>query len=369
MEVAFMKRLFCCSIVLCLLFAVSCGDGDSSQKKTDKKVETAEIRLAKQNYKIFIIMDTTDVWSTGIRDGFKKTMDKLLLEKGARAEYEVFDTEVNPEKTPPIIKAIEEKPPDLLCMINYPDAFADEQITKKFTSSNYKFVSENCIPTESGTIKSWEKPGGNVTGVGVFLQQNSPIRLMKKINPKVKKLAFFSWSAMEKTNEWFEKEITRACTEEGIDLVEFRRGPHVEAEFEFLSEYGKKGSEYFIMIGISAFVHEDGSFADITKIEGEYIRKNVSIPVMTYDEVSIKIGYLAGTCVIWYDIGIQLAEKGILILGGKNPGDIPWDYPRKYNIILNFQSAKDLRIEIPQEIVNAAYRIYTDYNGKYIGQP
>jgi len=253
-------------------------------------------------------------------------------------------------------------------MINYPDAFADENITKKYTDSNLKFVSENCIAVESGTIKSWQKPGGNVTGVGVFVQMNSPIRLMKKINPQTKKLAFFTWTAMEKTNEWFEKEINRACKEEGIELVEFRRVPDAESEFQFFDNYRNPGPDYFIMGGISAFVFRDGTPADMTTLEADYVRKNVLIPLISYDEVTVSKGNLAGTCVVWYDIGAQLAEKGILVLGGKKPGDIAWDYPRKYNIILNLQNAKDIGVVIPQEIVNAAYRVYTDYDGNFIGQ-
>jgi len=55
-------------------------------------------------------------------------------------------------------------------------------------------------------------------------------------------------------------------------------------------------------------------------------------------------------------------------LQGENPGDIPWDYPRKYNIILNKKRAEDLGIIIPQEVINASYRIYTDYKGNFIGQ-
>ena len=106
----------------------------------------------------------------------------------------------------------------------------------------------------------------------------------------------------------------------------------------------------------------------MNSLEPEYSRENVFIPLISYDEVTVGRGELAGTCVIWYDIGAQLAEKGILILGGTPPGDIPWDYPRKYNILLNLQNAKDLGIVIPQEIINAAYRVYTDYEGNFIGQ-
>lgn len=123
------------------------------------------------------------------------------------------------------------------------------------------------------------------------------------------------------------------------------------------------------MGGISAFVHKDGrEVRNIYDIENKWLREHSKIPEIVYDETGIKYGMLGGASVIWFDIGVQLAEKGIRILQGENPGDIPWDYPRKYNIILNKKRAEDLGIIIPQEVINASYRIYTDYKGNFIGQ-
>jgi putative ABC transport system substrate-binding protein len=90
--------------------------------------------------------------------------------------------------------------------------------------------------------------------------------------------------------------------------------------------------------------------------------------MLGYEDVTIAQGTLAGACVIWYDIGAQLAEKGLRILNGANPGDIPWEYPRKFNIVLNLKRAEELHLTFPQELINAAYRIYTDYDGHFIGQ-
>jgi ABC-type uncharacterized transport system substrate-binding protein len=263
-----------------------------------------------KTYQIVIVMDTVDDWSSGVRDGFRETLDNLLTQQHAKAEYLIYDTELKEENIPGILESIRKTEPDLICTINYPSAFADTRIAKTLTDPKYKFVSEDAIAEQAGIIASREKPGGNIAGVGVFLQMNSAIRLMKRINPKVKKLVFFTWDAMVQINTWFEQEISRACKEEGIELVEFAKAPHAEAEFEFLSKYAHAGEEYFVMGGISAFVYKDGSPADMNKLEPEYIKKQLSIPMLGYEDVTIAQGTLAGACVIWYDIGAQLAEKG-----------------------------------------------------------
>lgn len=344
-----------------LIIAAGCSKGSESDSPKNEN----EIRKGRE-YRIVIVMDTIDDWSSGIRDGFKETMDSILLKYDAKAVYEIYDTELDEKKAAGILETVKVAKPDLICAINYPTVFADLMISSKLTGPEYKIVSENCIPVQSKIINSWEKPGGNITGVGVFVQMNSPIRLMKKLDPKRNKLVFYSWDAVSILNEWFREEITRAAKEENIQLLEFKEVKSQEDTFRFFKKYANK-KDTFIIGGISAFVHEDGTDAN-DKDEVRWFRENMKIPYISYDETAISDGLMAGTSVIWYDIGAQLAEKSELILKGVNPGDIAWDYPRKYNIILNKKRASELKIEIPQEIISAAYRIYTDYNGKFVGQ-
>ncbi len=324
--------------------------------------------LDKKEYKVIIAFDTVLPFSEGIIDGLRTTLDAQLKTAGASASYQVFDTKLDPATIPAIMDAINATKPDLICTVNYPTVFADNMITKKLAGTGYKIISENPIPVQSGVIKDWQKPGGNVTGVGVFLKFNPQIKLMKMINPKVKKVAFVSWDAVAQLNDWFEPELRQACREEGIELLEFRRVANAEEELAFYSEYDKKGRDTFIMGGVSAWVHRDGTPADMTNLMPERIHSLKNLQSLLYDESGPKTGSaLGGACVVWYDIGAQMAEKGIKILNGAKPGDLPWEYPRKYNIMLNLQAAKDKGITFPPDLTDAAYRIYTDYKGTFLG--
>jgi len=328
---------------------------------------SAVFALDKKEYRILIAFDTVLPFSEGIIDGFRTTMDARLALSGAKAAYRVFDTKLDPATIPGIMDAINTTKPDLICTVNYPTVFADNMITKKLAGTNYRIVSSNPIPVQSGVIPDWQKPGGNVTGVGVFLKFNPQIKLMKMINPKVKKLAFVSWDAVGPLNEWFELEVRRACVEEGIEFVEFRRVRNIEDEVAFYEEYDKKNRDYFVMNGISAWVHKDGSPSDSGRIFSETIKNMKKLQIIVYDENAVKLGSTGGACVVWYDIGAQLAEKGVRILDGTAPGDLPWEYPRKYNIMLNQKAAKDRGLVFPQSLIGAAYRVYTDYEGNFLG--
>jgi putative tryptophan/tyrosine transport system substrate-binding protein len=322
-----------------------------------------------KTWKVAIVADTTQDFSAKIHDGFVAALDGLLAKRGDKAAYAEYNTELSPEKAARIVEALKASQPDLVFDINNPAAFADLNVAAKLKDPKFCFVSENCIPVQSGIAKSWDRPGGNVTGVSIFVKFNAQIRLMRRLRPEISKLVMFSWSAVQPLNDWYMQEVRRACDEEGVELVEFGLVPNFEAELDFLKKYADKGKDYFISGVVSAWAHADGrpADADIMKVESGYFQDRMRIPLVCYDEVAVSIAGLAGACVIWSDLGAQAAEKGLRIIGGAKPGDLPWEYPRGYNIVLNLAMAKRLGITLPQDLINAAYRVYTDLEGNYAG--
>jgi putative ABC transport system substrate-binding protein len=325
--------------------------------------------LDKKEYKVYIVSDSTRIWAMDTQAGFKESLDRQLAAQGAKAVYTVFETKTDPAKAPDIVKAIQDDKPDLVLACNTPNGFTDSQITAKLTDPVYKFVSLDPIPVEIGLVKNWAHPGGNVTGVGVFLQFTSTIKLAQKINPKLKKVAFVTWDAMGKVNDWFESEMKQAALDTGVELVEFRRVANNEEELAFYQDYVPKAADTFVMPGISPYVRKDGSPMDPQRDWYSFVQKQLGkLLFVSYDDSTVANGLVAATAVVWTDIGAQLAEKAMKILQGTSPGDLPWEYPRKYNLIFNLQAAKDRGIAIPPALISSAYRVYTDYKGSFAGQ-
>lgn len=325
--------------------------------------------LDKSEYRICVVVDILRPKFQEVIDGFRETLDAHLGAAGAKASYTVFDTKADPAAVPGILSAIRAGGPDLILAVNGPDSFADRNVGLKLADTAFPVVSMNCIPIQSGVAREWKRPGGNFTGVGVFVQMNSIIKLAKLINPKARKLVFYSWDRMAEINDWFVTELKGACRLEGVELARVEYLASAEDEFEFLLQCDSLGEEYFGIGGISAWVHRDGTYADMIVEEARFMHSRLRrFPVYTYDESAVQAAYPAGTCVIWHDLGAQLAEKAMKVLQGAKPGDIPWDYPRKYNIMLNLAAAKNVGIVFPQALLSAAYRVYTDFNGNFIGE-
>jgi putative ABC transport system substrate-binding protein len=320
-----------------------------------------------RTYRVFIVRDMDQEYSQAIESGFRERLDGILSEAGASAAYESFCDELDPAKADNIRARIEAEKPDIACMVNHPDAFADCSITQKLTGPDYRFVSENAIAVESGTISSLERPGGNVSGVGVFIRQNSSLKLLKRVAPGIKRIFSYSWIKMGRLNAWWKAELERACREEGFELQEFRQIRTIQEELAILEDFTGEHPGTALMGCVSAFENADGTPTDGSETL-PYYQDKIRVPDIAYEDIAMKFGALMGACVIWKDLGAQLADKAGLILGGRNPGDIPWDYPRSYNIVINLKTAAWLGIDIPKDVLEASYRVYTDYDGAFMGK-
>jgi putative tryptophan/tyrosine transport system substrate-binding protein len=326
--------------------------------------------LAKKEYRVYIVIDTMRDKFVELKDGFTASLDRLLAAEGAKASYSLFDTKADKATAAGIVKAIRDGSPDLVAVINNSAVFADANVTLKLPESKYKFVSENCMPEQSGVAKSWVRPGGNVTGVGVFMPFAPLIKLAQRIRPSYDKVVSWTWAATKPVNAYLEPELARACKETGVELIGIERMSSIEEETEFCLDAQKYGPDCIAIPLISAWVHRDGTpLVSLDKVF-EWYRKNItSLSLISWDESSVSAGFAyAGTCIIWGDLGAQMAEKSLAVLRGANPGDLGWDYPRKYNVMVNLAAARQNGVEIPPQLLDAAYRVFTDFDGNYIGK-
>ena len=85
-------------------------------------------------------------------------------------------------------------------------------------------------------------------------------------------------------------------------------------------------------------------------------RKN--IPLLGISESSVKQGSLFALVFDTKAISYQIGEKVQTILNGVDAGEIPASAPRKYNLYINSKTAHKMGIEIPDEMLRKAKKIY-----------
>lgn len=346
------------SAALAALCAAGCGQAAESSTE-------APVPAPRAPFQIFFVLDTVDDWSSGVQNGFVRRLDEALPQHGRSAVYTTEDTKLDPGLAAGILGRIRDMRPDLVAAAVYPNGFAARHIIQKLAADGIPCLAMEATPLEDGTVTSLESPGGHVSGVGVFLQMNSLLRLATRIDPALRRVHYLSWNAMTTINSWFATELSRACAEEGWEFAGSVLVPDIESEIEYLERFADR--QGIVVKGISAFVDRQGR--PVVMDETSTVRFLARSRALSahYDPSAIRAGGPFGTTVVWDDIGAQLADMALRVFDGASPGSLPWEYPRSYNLMFNMPGMQRLGYEIPEELLTAAYRIYTDYEGGYTG--
>lgn len=85
-------------------------------------------------------------------------------------------------------------------------------------------------------------------------------------------------------------------------------------------------------------------------------RKN--IPLLGISEAHVKQGSLFALVFDPKSVSRQIGEKVQNILSGSGAGDLPASPPKKYNLYINSNTAQKMGIEIPDEMLRKAKKVY-----------
>ena len=87
------------------------------------------------------------------------------------------------------------------------------------------------------------------------------------------------------------------------------------------------------------------------------VAKMNKIPVYAGADSMVADGGLATVGIDYSLLGTRTAQMAAEILGGKSPSEIPYEVLSDYSTILNPQTAKELELEIPEEILENAVQV------------
>jgi putative ABC transport system substrate-binding protein len=319
-----------------------------------------------RKFAIYVVIDTSAPRMQEMRDAFIARMDAILGEAGSKASYTRLETGMDSAKADAIRKRIERKKPDLVCVINHLSGFADREITAKLRGGEYRFVSENAVAAETGVISSREAPGGNVCGVAPFVALSANLALLRRVDPRVRKIYSYSWEGYAALNAFWEGELRKACAAEGFELAEFARLKSHDEEMAYADAFASGRIGAALMACMSPAVNADGSRVNPLKAGTAYaafLQKRLAVPYLSYEDSNVRLGALMGACIDWKDLGAQLADLGARVLAGEDPGSIPWEFVRKGDIVINQATAERLGIKIPADVLAEASTVYVDYSG------
>jgi ABC-type uncharacterized transport system substrate-binding protein len=203
-------------------------------------------------------------------------------------------------------------------------------------------------PVEAGLVKSFARPGGNITGIADLELELVPKRMeiFREIIPGLKRvlLVYDATNAVAVARLQVHRDAAHRL---GLTLVE--RPVRTEDEARSVISAVRKGEVDGIFSPRSVSLNIPGLIVDIAPKR--------AIPTMFTVAFFVEQAGLASYSASLYELGRQAARLVDKILKGAKPGDVPVEQPTKFELAINLKAAKALGITIPRSILGRADRV------------
>ncbi len=203
-------------------------------------------------------------------------------------------------------------------------------------------------PVMLGLVQSFNRPGGNITGVTDLDTELTSKRLeiFKEINPGLRKV-LLPYDTGDRETVAHLPEYREAARRLGIVLVEKPLRSHDEARAAIVGM--KKGeadgilAPRYLALNIPGFMLEASARRPIAS--------------MFHDSLFVEKGGLVSYSPSRYEAGRQAARLADRIFKGARPGDLPVERPTRLELAINLKAAKALGLTIPQAILQRADQV------------
>ncbi len=204
-------------------------------------------------------------------------------------------------------------------------------------------------PVARGLVQSLARPGGNTTGLSMMPPElfGKWLELLKEIVPNLYVVAVL-WNPNTTTSRLGWNSIQLPARQLGIQLhsMEVRSPDDLE-----------KAIEDAARAGAGALVRLPGSRigADRSRLTDLAVKSR--LPAMYSSARHVRAGGLMSYGASMAHLYRRSATYVDKILKGAKPADLPVEQPRKFNLVINLKTAKQLGITIPPEVLYQATKV------------
>ena len=197
-------------------------------------------------------------------------------------------------------------------------------------------------PKVAGVVDSWEKPGGNVTGMSDLSPVKEQLALLKEIKPDAKTVGIV-YSSSEANSQVLVDLAKKEASGLGLEIK--------TATVVNTSEVGQAAES----LAVDAYyVPTDNTV--VTAIESliQVAEKNKRL-VIAADTDSVGRGATAALSLDYYKQGKQAATMAVKILkeGGK-PADMPVETQKDLDLVINPKAAAAQGVTLPETVTKRA---------------
>ena len=278
------------------------------------------------------ISDAGDRFGQAIFEEFRR------LGEGQNLTVERYSGEGRPEGYADLAREVVNRNPDVIVAIT--DAIAK---AARAAADTTPIVWVGGDPIQAGLATSLARPGGNITGVTVYVGieiWGKRLQILKEAVPSASNAAFLTTRTSSAFTEEQLREISRGLEITLIDMLLHEATPsELRRVFAEIPEHRPD----------AIMVSSIGDLVPYRQLIVELVEKS-RLPAMYPWRDYMDVGGLMAYASDLGEIGRRLADDVHQILNGTKPGDIPIYQPTKYELLINLKAAGALGLTLPPEL-------------------
>jgi putative tryptophan/tyrosine transport system substrate-binding protein len=274
--------------------------------------------------------------------GFSQGMRELGYVEGHDYGFEVRYAEGNVSRIPPQMEELVHLKPDIIMSGTTAGVIA----AKKLTDIIPIVSADLTNPIEFGVTASYARPGGNVTGV-LLTVEDLPTKLLAlalEVVPGANKIGLLIHPS-NPIQPVFQRSLEVAAHALGIEptVLEIVSPDDLHAAFQRLA---REHVKMVLMLQDFMFLNERKRIALFAMAE--------RLPTMFGFRENVEDGGLMSYGTDLRESWRRTASFVDKILKGAKPGDLPIEFPTKLELLINLTAAKALELTIPPTLLARA---------------
>jgi putative ABC transport system substrate-binding protein len=217
-------------------------------------------------------------------------------------------------------------------------------LAAKAATSTMPIVLSMGDPVKVGLAESYNRPGGNATGINLLTQTLEPKRLglLHELVPQAATIGFLLDPNFPSAEDQA-KDMQEAGRAVGLQIHVLRANTdrEIEAAFETIAQHR-----------IAAFAVAASPFFDTRRNTLVALAARYAVPTMYHFREFAAAGGLMSYGIDPIDAYRQVGVYAGRVLKGAKPADLPVLQPTKFEFVINLKTAKALSLEIPARLLS-----------------
>jgi len=204
-------------------------------------------------------------------------------------------------------------------------------------------------PVKAGFVESLARPGGNITGLTNFDREldGKRLELLKEAFPRISRVAII-WSELDQKRSMKEVEAVGQALDIQIQSVVFTGSSSGGIE-SALSAISQERPDGLLVAAYGTTLRNRARIIEFTAKS----RLPTIYASSRFADTGGLISYGANRADLWHRVATYVDK----ILKGANPGDLPVERPRKFDLVINLKTAKQLGLTIPPNVLLQATKV------------